>query len=91
MLINTNKQIAKHLWKSIPVGDETAGEDFPEPFGRPLGLLMAAVAPSLAAPVAPAVLLGVTLAVAAVLDIEGRRTFPVWAAVVCFCIGMPTA
>lgn len=58
----------------------------PVPLGRPLGLGMA-WAEALAVP--PEALFGGTLAVA-VLDIDGSRTLPVWAAVVCFCIGKAT-
>ena len=64
----------------------TAGDDLPVPFGLPIRLGMGCAVPFV---VPPEALLGVTLAVA-VLDMEGSNTFPVWAAVVCFCIGMAT-
>lgn len=63
-----------------------AGDAFPEPLGLPFGLGIACAA-VLAVP--PEALLGVTLAVA-VLDMDGRRTLPVCAAVVCFWMGTAT-
>lgn len=63
----------------------TAGDDFPVPLGLPFGLGIVCV-PVLAV---PDILVGGTLAVTG-LETDGKRTLPVCAAVVCFCIGTAT-